>query len=388
MSRKWAGAGFLFLLLLLLAGVVFAAEQAQEKEKTGDVAAAGTNWAVLIGIEKYKNFPDLSYGVKDAKALADVLESDFGFPERNIITLFNKDATRQNIMATLGQFFEEPKKITDQDQVLVFFSMDDYERAYGGDRKLCYLVPYDGDVKNIQGTLISINELRDIAELIPAKHVLFIDNGCAGGMHVSMPPSYGFRDSAIEKPARQLIALQDHVKEAGASSSRSPFMDLLLKSLGGAADKDGNGLITGSELGTFMQSQAAAGADKAGTVVSAHLPVMADNFLGDFIFHLPPSKLAGTEKAAPAVAEKAAAGTSAGQPEGMKAAHESAEKPPEAKPSRGKPVESKAGEGPAIVIDATDVNVGEVSEGEKITCNFGIRNVGKQELKIKSARPG
>jgi hypothetical protein len=60
----------------------------------------------------------------------------------------------------------------------------------------------------------------------------------------------------------------------------------------------------------------------------------------------------------------------------------------DATPARTKPIESKAGEGPAIVIDATEVNVGEVAEGEKINCTYGIRNVGKEDLKITGAKPG
>jgi hypothetical protein len=293
MSRKRVGKGFLVLLLFLLASVVFAAEQAQEKEKPGGLPGGGKNWAVLIGIEKYKNFPDLAYGVKDAKAVEEALKSDFGYSGQNIITLFNKDATRQNIMAAFGQLFADEKKVTDQDQVLVFFSGDDYERSYGDNRRLCYWVPYDGDMKNIQGTLISISELRDLAELIPAKHVLFINEACASGMQVSIPPTYSFRDTAIEKPARQMIAPQERVKSEQSSRDRSAFADLLLKGLGGAADKDGNSLVTGSELGTFMGAQKAPG---VGAVVGAHLPVTTDNFLGEFIFQFTPAKLAELQK--------------------------------------------------------------------------------------------
>ncbi|HIJ41448.1 MAG TPA: caspase family protein, partial [Deltaproteobacteria bacterium] len=58
--------------------------------------------AVVVGIDVYKDLPPkdhLSYAVKDAKGVETVLQKDYQFDR--IITLYNREATRDNIMKVL-----------------------------------------------------------------------------------------------------------------------------------------------------------------------------------------------------------------------------------------------------------------------------------------------
>jgi hypothetical protein len=57
-------------------------------------------------------------------------------------------------------------------------------------------------------------------------------------------------------------------------------------------------------------------------------------------------------------------------------------------PNREKPLQSQPGEGPAITIDATVVQLGTVIEGDEATCVFNVSNVGKKDLNILKAQPG
>jgi hypothetical protein len=70
------------------------------------------------------------------------------------------------------------------------------------------------------------------------------------------------------------------------------------------------------------------------------------------------------------------------------ATQKSAHVKPSLTPSREEPLESAAGEEPAIAFDATVVQLGTVMEGDEATCVYNVRNVGKKDLNILSAQPG
>ena len=44
-------------------------------------------WALIIGINKYRDFPQLKYAVEDAKSMKTLLTTQYGFPEENILLL-------------------------------------------------------------------------------------------------------------------------------------------------------------------------------------------------------------------------------------------------------------------------------------------------------------
>ena len=56
------------------------------------------HFALIIGINKYNNLPNLEYAVNDAKAIKDVLINNFKYKEENIKILIDEQATHDNIM--------------------------------------------------------------------------------------------------------------------------------------------------------------------------------------------------------------------------------------------------------------------------------------------------
>ena len=67
-------------------------------------------WALIIGIDKYQNEKHLSYAVQDAKAIRDLLITQFGYSGYNITLLTNDDATLQNIKTHLGSIAKKTGK--------------------------------------------------------------------------------------------------------------------------------------------------------------------------------------------------------------------------------------------------------------------------------------
>ncbi|MGD8278718.1 MAG: caspase family protein [Gemmatimonadota bacterium] len=78
-----------------------------------------TRRALLIGIDKYKKFPEnfgqLDGCVADVELMRALLEGRFGFPAENITILRNGTATRKRILSALDRFVKQ----TEEDDIVV-----------------------------------------------------------------------------------------------------------------------------------------------------------------------------------------------------------------------------------------------------------------------------
>ena len=138
----------------------------------------------VIGIDRYRDLsPDhqLSYAVKDAKGMAEVLRANYPFEQ--VITLLDEEATKSRIMKVLQG---DLSMTGPEDAVLIYFAGHGITRSTTqGD--LGYLIPYDGSLKmDEMYKNISMQQIKsDVSPLIPAKHVLFIAEACFGGLLLS-----------------------------------------------------------------------------------------------------------------------------------------------------------------------------------------------------------
>src|SRR5687767_9324362 len=135
------------------------------------------SWALIIGINAYAHAPPLGYACNDATAVAAHLRDVLGFPDGNVRLLLDDSATRQAIM---DDFLRLADDVGPDDRVLVFFAGHGYTRR-GRRGEVGYLVPVDGNPVQLS-SLIRWDDLTRNAELIPAKHVLFIMDACYGGL--------------------------------------------------------------------------------------------------------------------------------------------------------------------------------------------------------------
>jgi hypothetical protein len=80
-----------------------------------------TRRALLIGINDYEteDFPDLRGSVNDVEAMHDILVGKFGFAEKNVTVLTDREATRKKIFAALDALIRESAP---DDMVYVHYS--------------------------------------------------------------------------------------------------------------------------------------------------------------------------------------------------------------------------------------------------------------------------
>jgi hypothetical protein len=215
--------------------------------------------ALIIGINEYQNASPLGYAVNDAEEIKDILIGELGFDSENVIYLTNGDATKSNILKSFLSFTSEDVKV--DDRLFVFFAGHGHTRT-GFRGEVGYLVPYDADM-NDYSSFIRWDELTRNAELIRAKHILFVMDACYGGLAVNrdlQPGSSRFLKDMYQRFSRQVITAgkaDEVVSDSGGPiPNHSVFTGHLIEGIRGKAANE-HGVITASGLMAYVYTKVA-----------------------------------------------------------------------------------------------------------------------------------
>jgi peptidoglycan/xylan/chitin deacetylase (PgdA/CDA1 family)/Flp pilus assembly protein TadD len=245
------------------------------------------SWAVVIGIDAYQTWPTLSYATNDAQAVRDLLLKKYNFKDDHVFLLLDKQATRQNILSLLGDKLANPDLVKHEDRVFVFFAGHGATRHLASGRDLGYIIPVDADLSNYEGQAISMTNFQDIAEGIPAKHLLFVMDSCYSGLALTRGggglPIGNYLLEISRRTARQMFTAggADQQVADNGPNGHSVFTWTLLQALDGRADLNGDGVITATELAAYVTPAVSALSHQ--TPAFGNLPGSEG---GDFIFEL------------------------------------------------------------------------------------------------------
>lgn len=242
------------------------------------------SWALIIGINAYQQTSPLEYARNDAEAIARLLTDSFDFAQNNIKTLFDDQATKETINGTFLEFSQD--EITPDDRILVFFAGHGYTHT-GKRGEVGFLVPVDGTPDNL-ATLVRWDELTRNADLIPAKHLLFIMDACYGGLILTRVPGPGsmrFLKDMLQRYTRQALTAgkaDELVSDAGGPiAGHSVFTGHLIEALqGNAATNDG--IISANGVMSYVYEKVAKDQHSRQT---PHFGFVEGD--GDFIFKAP-----------------------------------------------------------------------------------------------------
>jgi len=245
------------------------------------------SWAAVIGIDDYQHWPKLRYAAHDAQGIRDLLVQKYRFKPENVFLLLDQDATREGILSLLGDKLADPELVKRDDRVFVFFAGHGATRKLPSGRDLGYIVPVDAGLTRFEGQAISMTNFQDVAEAIPAKHLLFVMDSCYSGLALTRggPPaaSQNYLQEISRREARQMFTAggADQQVADNGPNGHSVFTWTLLQALDGRADLNGDGVITGSELAAYVAPAVSA--------LSHQTPAfgnLAGSEGGDFIFEL------------------------------------------------------------------------------------------------------
>ena len=256
--------------------------------KTPDTATPyRESWAAEIGIDDYQKWPRLRYAAHDAAGIRDTLIQKYKFKPENVFVLLNEQATRQNILSLLGDKLANADMVKREDRVFVFFAGHGATRKLPSGRDLGYIIPVDADLSSYEGQAISMTNFQDVAESIPAKHLLFVMDSCYSGLALTRGGGLGksgnYLQEIARRAARQMFTAggSDEQVADNGPNGHSIFTWTLLQGLDGRADLNGDGVITASELAAYVAP--------AVSSLSHQTPVfgnLAGSEGGDFIFEL------------------------------------------------------------------------------------------------------
>jgi len=214
--------------------------------------------ALIIGINNYQSASPLGYAINDAEAIAQLLIDEFGFVEENVLVLTDANATRARIM---DSFLSYMSKSDINDRILFFFA--GHGHTVSGRRgEVGFLVPYDGEPQSLS-TLIRWDELTRNAELIPAKHMLFVMDACYGGLAITRslaPGSMRFLKDMLLRYSRQVLTAgkaNEIVADAGGPRpGHSVFTGHFIEALKGKAASE-DGIITANGVMAYVYERVA-----------------------------------------------------------------------------------------------------------------------------------
>ncbi|MDK9718021.1 MAG: DUF1566 domain-containing protein [Trichlorobacter sp.] len=254
----------LLLLLCLLSLVSHAADtrglrgvaKDQATNQTAEVKLYNKSYAVIIGIDRYKNLsPDrqLKNAVKDARGIEATIRKQYRFDQ--IFTLHDEQATRDGIMRLLTA--ELPKVIGKEDALFIFWAgHGNQEKTDDGD--LGYLIPFDGNSDGIYGN-ITMSQLKDdISRAIPAKHIFYAFDACYSGLlttrgvDVKASRNLAYLKNITKERVRQVLTAGSKGQEAldGGPRGHSVFTGRLIEVLEATGD-----YITANEIQAILKER-------------------------------------------------------------------------------------------------------------------------------------
>jgi uncharacterized protein (TIGR02145 family) len=201
-------------------------ERGLRVERAGSGAPRpGKSWFFGIGINEYVEFPHLSNAVKDVEDILAVLREIYEVDEDGIVTLFNRDATRDRIITELDRLVAE---VQPGDRLLLYYSGHGHLNPK---TEKGYWIPYDAERDNTS-QYIRNSTIRGYLEDIDSLHTLLISDSCfSGSLFVRGASRSAYAIDELEsRKSRWAICSGRHDEEVydGEPGGNSPFASSIL----------------------------------------------------------------------------------------------------------------------------------------------------------------
>ena len=255
-------------------------------------------WAVVVGVNKYQQWPRLNYAVRDAEAVAELLKTKYGIQQDHIILIRYEQATLQAIKDALSELIVKTGK---DDGVVFFFAGHGQTFRTLEGKEMGYMIPVDGrkEEAKLYTTALPMSEVKNLCNLIPAKHILFLVDACYSGLAAAADyrgtltsETRGFLHKVTRAKTRHVItagSAGEQVQER-EEWGHSAFTYELLNALErDQADYDYDGIVTADELAEYLTSRVSRITNNAQLPQSKRLSVDEGKFVFVQVQH-------GTEK--------------------------------------------------------------------------------------------
>ncbi len=216
-------------------------------------------FAVVIGIETYRDLPQAEFTVRDAKIMKEYLVRVMGFPEENIVSLLNERATKGDIEGYIGTWLKN--NVERDSTIFIYYGGHGAPNPVTGE---AFIIPYDGNPAFPEATGIPLKKFYEMLAKLEVKDTFVVMDSCFSGGGGRSVMAKGGRPMAIsvENPvlATKNIVVMTAATGAEISSSypekrHGLFTYFFLKGLQGEADFNGDGTVNIGELYNYIAPQ-------------------------------------------------------------------------------------------------------------------------------------
>jgi hypothetical protein len=222
-------------------------------------------YGVVIGINKYKNFPSLRYAVNDAREFYRYLTEVNRVPKEHVWLFLDEEATLEKLRTTLGTSLR--RSAGKDDTVIIFLAghgaTEQDASSPDGDGLEKYILPHNADPKDLYGSAIPMSEIARIFQRISSERLVFIGDTCysggSGGRTILVAGkranvSGAFWERVSQGKGRVILTASDanEVSVEKDELKHGVFTYYLLEGLRGKADFDKDGVVTVDEVYRYV----------------------------------------------------------------------------------------------------------------------------------------
>jgi len=227
----------------------------------GDVnpAAAGpTLWVLAIGVSRYQDASiGLEFAEADARAIAQALEAQGRGPiyaDSKALVLLDAQVTRESILGGIQRFLGQA---TADDVAVIFMAGHGVrDRATGS----YYFLPYSASADNLVTDGLRMSDFDEMVRILRrtvGRVVLMLDTCHAGALQLSSRAPFAADDLATQLALSDGLFLLAATKPDEESNEEpalghGAFTYAVLQGLRGAADGDGDGLLSITDLFSYV----------------------------------------------------------------------------------------------------------------------------------------
>ena len=229
----------------------------------------GKNFLLVIGIDEYQHVNPLKNAVRDAQAFIKVLQTRYDFEEGHTISLFDQDATRDQIYDAFEHLDEE---LEVGDNLIIYYAGHGElnRRGWG------FWIPTDAQAGR-SSSYINNRVIIDFIRDYPCQHIVLISDSCFSGAFFDKPRD--LHTAFTQDSSRWAITSGRKQKVSdGQSGQGSPFSQYLIKYL-----ENNEGPLHISELGNRVKISTNAHTEMYQTPRAEPLPIKGHEG-GEFIF--------------------------------------------------------------------------------------------------------
>jgi uncharacterized caspase-like protein len=207
--------------------------------------------ALVVGVSNYGKWPDLPNAVQDAREVATSLKQ-LGFEVKLLL-----DPTSREMKSALT---EVVYGIGNQKNraLLIYFAGHGETLDLADGTKLGYVIPSDCPLKTedpigFDDKALSMKEMEILALKVQSKHLLMVFDSCFSGSIFNL-----VRAAPVDISEKSTLPVRQFITAGGAGEQvpdQSVFKVVFLNGIAGDADLNGDGYVTGSELGMHLQDK-------------------------------------------------------------------------------------------------------------------------------------